>query len=96
MACEAYVSVCSRERAEKKKEGFQLEYIGPSSVFSPSTAVVEVTKELDRMANLAATNLTRAMNALITLDDQEIQQVYETKKNINYMNHAIMSLPGKY
>ena len=75
--------------AEKKKEGFQLEYIGPSSVFSPSTAVVEVTKELDRMANLAATNLTRAMNALITLDDQEIQQVYETEKNINYMNHAI-------
>lgn len=74
---------------EKKKEGFQLEYIGPSSVFSPSTAVVEVTKELDRMANLAATNLTRAMNALITLDEQEIQQVYETEKNINYMNHAI-------
>lgn len=74
---------------EKKKEGFQLEYIGPSSVFSPSTAVVEVTKELDRMANLAATNLTRAMNALITLDEQEIQKVYETEKNINYMNHAI-------
>lgn len=77
------------KRAEKKKEGFQLEYIGPSSVFSPSTAVVEVTKELDRMANLAATNLTRAMNALITLDEQEIQKVYETEKNINYMNHAI-------
>ena len=34
---------------KEKQEGFQLEYIGPSSVFSPNTAVVEVTKELERM-----------------------------------------------
>lgn len=66
-----------------------MEYIGPTSVFSPSTAVVEVTKELERMAHMAVTNLTRAMNALITLDEKEIQEVYDTEKNINFMNHAI-------
>lgn len=70
-------------------DAFQLEYIGEKSIFSPSTAVVEVTKELERMGDIASTNLTRAMNALITLDEEEIKTVYETEKNINMMNHAI-------
>lgn len=83
-----YLFVPEGEQQEKK-EGFQMEYIGPTSVFSPSTAVVEVTKELERMAHMAVTNLTRAMNALITLDEKEIQEVYDTEKNINFMNHAI-------
>ena len=74
---------------ESGKEKFKLEYIGPTNVFSPSTAVVEVTKELERMGNMAITNLTRAMNALITLDEEEIQKVYKEEKNIDYMNHAI-------
>lgn len=84
-----YLFIPDKKNEEKKEEGFQLEYIGPSSLFSPSTAVVEVTKELERMAHMAVTNLTRAMNALITLDEKEIQEVYETEKNINFMNHAI-------
>ena len=50
---------------------------------------MEVTKELERMGNMAITNLTRAMNALITLDEEEIQKVYKEEKNIDYMNHAI-------
>ena len=74
---------------ESGKEKFKLEYIGPTNVFSPSTSVVEVTKELERMGNMAITNLTRAMNALITLDEEEIQKVYKEEKNIDYMNHAI-------
>ncbi len=73
----------------EKKEGFQLEYIGPSSVFSPNTAVVEVTKELERMGNMAVENLTRAVNVLIKPEDKVIQEVYETEQQINYMNHAI-------
>lgn len=83
-----YLFVPEKEQ-EEEKEGFQLEYIGPTSVFSPSTAVVEVTKELERMAHMAVTNLTRAMNAFITLDEKEIQEVYDAEKNINFMNHAI-------
>lgn len=83
-----YLLVPNRE-TEEKKEGFQLEYIGPSSVFSPSTAVVEAGKELERMGNMAIANLKRAMNALLTLDEKEIREVYETEKNINFMNRAI-------
>jgi len=29
------------------------------------------------------------MNALLTLDEKEIREVYETEKNIDYLNHAI-------
>ncbi len=58
-------------------------------MFNPATAVVGVIKELDRMASLASENLNRAMNALITLDEEDIQEVYEVEKNINFLNHAI-------
>jgi len=58
-------------------------------VFNSATAVVEVIKELDRMASLANENLNRAMNALITLDEEDIQEVYEVEKNIDFLNHAI-------
>ncbi|MBO5986907.1 MAG: Na/Pi cotransporter family protein, partial [Lachnospiraceae bacterium] len=71
------------------RESYQLKYIGDKVVFNPATAVVEVVKELDRMASLASENLNRAMNALITLDDEDIEEVYEVEKNINFLNHAI-------
>ena len=74
---------------KEKQEGFQLEYIGPSSVFSPNTAVVEVTKELERMGHIAVENLIKAVNVLIKPEDKIIEEVYETEQRINYMNHAI-------
>lgn len=80
-------------RGEDKKVGYrengQLKYIGEKVLFNPATAVVEVIKELDRMASLASENLNRAMNALITLDQEDIDEVYEVEKNIDFLNHAI-------
>ena len=80
-------------RGEDKKvnyrENYQLKYIGEKVVFNPATAVVEVINELERMASLANENLNRAMNALITLDEEDIEEVYEVEKNINFLNHAI-------
>ncbi len=71
------------------RESYQLKYIGEKVVFNPATAVVEVIKELERMASLANENLNRAMNALVTLDEEDIAEVYEVEKNINFLNHAI-------
>ena len=71
------------------RESYQLKYIGNKVVFNPATAVVEVIKELERMADLASENLNRAMNALITLDEEDIEEVYEVEKNIDFLNHAI-------
>ncbi len=71
------------------REDHQLKYIGEKVVFNPATAVVEVIKELERMASLASENLNRAMNALITLDEEDIEEVYKVEENINFLNHAI-------
>ena len=71
------------------RESYQLKYIGQKVVFNPATAVVEVIKEVDRMASLAGENLNRAMNALITLDEEDIEEVYKVEDNINFLNHAI-------
>lgn len=71
------------------RESFQLKYIGDKVVFNPATAVVEVINEVDRMASLAGENLNRAMNALITLDQEDIDEVYKVEENINFLNHAI-------
>lgn len=71
------------------RDSYQLKYIGEKVVFNPATAMVEVIKELDRMASLASENLNRAMNALITLDEEEMKEVDEVEKNIDFLSHAI-------
>ncbi len=85
----ASVTVPGEDKKVGYRESYQLKYIGEKVVFNPATAVVEVVKELDRMASLASENLNRAMNALITLDEEDIEEVYEVEKNINFLNHAI-------
>ena len=84
-----YVLVPGDDKKVGYRDSFQLKYIGEKVVFNPATAVVEAMKEIERMASLAAENLNRAMNALITLDNEDIEEVYEVEKNINFLNHAI-------
>ena len=85
----ASITVPGEDKKVGYRESYQLKYIGEKVVFNPATAVVEVIKELDRMASLASENLNRGMNALITLDEEDIEEVYQVEKNINFLNHAI-------
>nr|WP_294528653.1 Na/Pi cotransporter family protein [uncultured Blautia sp.] len=80
-----------RGKEEKEEEGFHLQYIGEKSVYSPTTAVFDAIREMERMGHMAISNLERAMNALVTLDEQEIAQVYQVEKQIDYLNHEITS-----
>ena len=41
------------------------------------------------MGKLAYENLNRGLDALITLNEDEISKIYEVEKQINFMNHAI-------
>ena len=84
-----YLIVPGEDQKVGYRESYQLKYIGDKVVFNPATAVVEVVKELERMASLADENFNRSMNALITLDEEDIEEVYEVEKNINFLNHAI-------
>ncbi len=85
----ACLCVPGEDRKINYRESYQLKFIGEKVVFNPATAVVEVINELERMASLASENLNRAMNALITLDEDDIEEVYEVEKNINFLNREI-------
>lgn len=78
----------------KSEEGNQkaelnLQFIGEQSVFSPTTAVFDATKEMERMGYLAIDNLKNAMDALLNLNEKKVSQVYEVEKEIDFLNHAI-------
>lgn len=80
-----------RGKEETEEEGFHLQYIGEKSVYSPTTAVFDAIREMERMGHMAISNLERAMNALVTLDEKEIEQVYHVERQIDYLNHEITS-----
>lgn len=74
---------------DKSEEEFELAYIGNKHAFSPTTAVLQVVRELERMANMALTNLDRAMNTLTNHDQKELDEVYRVEKNIDFLNKEI-------
>lgn len=78
---------------DKEKVGyhdnFQLQFIGEKVVFNPATAVVSAMNEIERMASLASDNLNRAVNSLVTLDEEDMKEVQNVEENINFLNKAI-------
>ena len=84
-----YLLVPGDDRKVGYRDSYQLKYIGETVLLNPATAVVEAIKELDRMASLADENLNRAMNALMTLEPEEIEEVRNVEKNIDFLSHAI-------
>ncbi len=71
------------------EDEYELKYIGNQSRFSPTTAVIDVIHELERMGQIAIANLKRSMDALCTLDENEIKKVYEEEGYIDYLNKEI-------
>jgi phosphate:Na+ symporter len=76
---------------EKEKGEFSLQYIGAKSVFSPTTAVFDATREMERMGQMSIENLQRAMHGLIHLDEKDIKEVYEVERQVDFLNHEITS-----
>ena len=87
----SYLTVPGEDEDAGYRAQYTLQYIGEKVVFSPATAVVDAIRELERMGSLASENINRAMNALITLDKEDIDEVYEVEKNINFLNHSIVN-----
>lgn len=84
-----YLIVPGKDEKVGYHDNFQLQFIGDKVVFNPATAVVEVINEIERMASLSSDNLNRAMNALVTLDEDDIKEVYNVEENINFLSHSI-------
>lgn len=74
---------------DKESEGYQLLYIGKQNIFSPSTAVVETTQEIERMGTMARENLSLAMEAFFERNEEKIARVYETEKQIDFLSKEL-------
>lgn len=84
-----YLIIPGKEEKAGYRDTFTLNFIGDKAVYNPATAVFDAMKEIERMGELAEENLTRSMNALITKDEETIQEVFAVEENINFLNHAI-------
>ncbi len=74
---------------DQEQKEYQLLYIGKQNIFSPSTAVVETTQEIERMGSMARENLQLAMEAFFERNQEKIAKVYETEKQIDFLSHEI-------
>lgn len=57
----------------------------------PPFAVMQVSKEVARMAKLARDNFETSAHALINRSDKDLDKVMENEEIINYLNHHITS-----
>ena len=74
---------------DKEVEPCELKYINKGAAILPTTCVLEARREINRMGTHAIENLDRAFNALVSKNLSEIDQVYETEKQIDYLSKEI-------
>lgn len=81
-------STQSEEAAED--DGLHLDYIGKATnKFMPSTAVVEIVQEIERMASLARENLVAAMESLADKNLERTEEINQREKVIDYLSSEI-------
>lgn len=66
----------------------ELRYINKNHLTS-ATAVPQVMAELNRMGEIATQNLDLALESLLERNESKAQQVFETEKTVDYLNHEI-------
>lgn len=75
---------------EEEDNGLHLEYIRKaSSKFVPSTAVVEIIQEIERMAGLSRENLVASMEALADKNLDKAKEINAREKIIDYLSSEI-------
>ena len=70
-------------------DDYELLYIGGKKVISPTAAVFDGIHEIEHMGKVAIQNLKSGMDALCTLNEEEIEKVYEREKYIDFLNRKI-------
>ena len=73
---------------EKKRTAASSSLLEKIRVFSHYSSF-DATREMERMGQLAITNLEQAMNCLITLEEKKSRKCTRQKKSIDYLNHEI-------
>ncbi len=76
------------ERDEPHEE-MRLKYIDPRLFSQPSVVVAQLTRELERMAELVRKNIAASFEAFLMRSPERLARVPEREKLINYLNHNI-------
>lgn len=74
---------------DPKKETKRLAFLDERVLQTPPMAVSLLFKEAERMGNIARHNFSISMDALINLDGEKIEEVYENEEVIDYLNGGI-------
>ena len=74
---------------DEKVDRHHLKYIGEHTLYSPTTAVPQATKEIVRMGMIAFENMDLAIDGMFEKDNEKLDKVYEVENDINYMSEAI-------
>ena len=84
-----FASVVVREKRGGKDEAPHMYYIDDRFLQTPPIAVAQVRREVDNMAEMAKTNLKRAMIAVLTKDTSEGEAVERDEQRINFINKGV-------
>lgn len=88
LVVKATYAIVKGEDASPEDE-FELKYIRDGKVISPTTASVDVIKEIEHMGKIAAENLKAGMDALCGLEEEKIEIVYQRERYIDFLNDKI-------
>lgn len=77
--------------SDESESELHLKYINDQLLNTPPFAVMQVSNEVARMAQLARDNLCIAARALINHNDKDLDKVFETEEAVNFLNHNITS-----
>ena len=67
----------------------KLVYLDERILETPSVAVVQIIKEIIRMADIARANMKKAIDAILNGDEKLIEEVYADEKAINALERKI-------
>ena len=79
----------SRSGEEQDEDEMVLKYIAKSGLTNPTTVVVEVVQEIQRMADMVKSNLEESSKALIDKEFSTYKEVYAREKYIDFLSHGI-------
>ncbi len=82
-----FTKLIKDKEAEKKKQ--ELKFINDNLLKSPSLALYQTKKEIERMAHLSQKNLDIGFNMLMTMDFALQEDLASREDKIDYINNAI-------
>lgn len=74
---------------KEEEDPTKLVYLDKRILETPSVAVVQIVKEILRMADIARANVRIGIDAIITGDEKLIEEVYANEKTINVLERKI-------